>query len=155
MNSFKMLETKQNAKTSGHRNWFQPGHPLHKFYAYSHQPLSSIIQSQLRGETRVAQSDTEAVLIIDCTSQVDLNAQNSKENLDALARAYCSENGFNALLSRKGRNCLSCSIREARALDFRVIIRVGIWAKMELVGNSLINRRLMGFGHYNTNKYLL
>jgi hypothetical protein len=40
-----------------------------------------------------------------------------------LARALCAERGWNALISRKGRGCLSCAIREAGALGWRVVLR--------------------------------
>lgn len=85
-------------------------------------------------------TDTDTVFILDCTGGIldieslmkdvsisgprDSVPQKSNANLDMLARAYCSESGHNAIISRKGRTCLSCSIREARALDFRVVIRV-------------------------------
>lgn len=87
--------------------------------------------------------DAEAVLIIDCTnsgpayhetphvghlmksSPPPKSTRGPNTNLEMLARAYCSENGINALISRKGRTCLSCSIREARALNVRVVIRIG------------------------------
>lgn len=43
---------------------------------------------------------------------------------EILVRAFCAEKGWNALISRRRRGCLSCAIREAGALGVRVIIRV-------------------------------
>ncbi|OBT81562.1 hypothetical protein VE02_09550 [Pseudogymnoascus sp. 03VT05] len=46
-------------------------------------------------------------------------------DLEMLARAWCAEKGYNALVSRKGRNCIACSIREARALSWKIVLRFG------------------------------
>jgi hypothetical protein len=45
-------------------------------------------------------------------------------DLEVLARALCAERGWNALVSRRGRGCLACAIREAGALRWRVVVRV-------------------------------
>ncbi|KAK5663191.1 hypothetical protein OQA88_6608 [Cercophora sp. LCS_1] len=45
-------------------------------------------------------------------------------DMEILARAFCAEKGWNALISRRRRGCLSCAIREAGALGWKVIIRV-------------------------------
>jgi len=45
-------------------------------------------------------------------------------DLEMLARAVCAERGWNALVSRRGRGCLACAVREAGALGWRVILRV-------------------------------
>ncbi|KAL5606356.1 hypothetical protein BROUX41_002773 [Berkeleyomyces rouxiae] len=45
-------------------------------------------------------------------------------DLEVLARAICAQKGWNALISRKRRGCLSCAIREAEALAWKVVIRV-------------------------------
>ncbi|KAK3393098.1 hypothetical protein B0H63DRAFT_530741 [Podospora didyma] len=43
---------------------------------------------------------------------------------EILIRSFCAEKGWNALISRRRRGCLSCAIREAGALGWKVIIRV-------------------------------
>jgi hypothetical protein len=45
-------------------------------------------------------------------------------DMEILARAFCAEKGWNALISRRRRGCWACAIREAGALGWRVIIRV-------------------------------
>jgi hypothetical protein len=45
-------------------------------------------------------------------------------DLEMLARAVCAERGWNALVSRKGRGCLACAVREAGALGWRVVVRI-------------------------------
>ena len=45
-------------------------------------------------------------------------------DLEMLARAVCAERGWNALVSRRGRGCLACAIREAGSLGWRVVVRV-------------------------------
>lgn len=44
-------------------------------------------------------------------------------DLEMLARAICAERGWNALISRRGRGCLACAIREAGSLGWRVVVR--------------------------------
>jgi len=44
-------------------------------------------------------------------------------DLEMLARALCAERGWNALISRRGRGCLSCAVREAGALGWAVVLR--------------------------------
>lgn len=46
-------------------------------------------------------------------------------DLEMLARAVCSERGWDAVISRRGRGCLACAVREAGALGWRVVLRVG------------------------------
>jgi hypothetical protein len=45
-------------------------------------------------------------------------------DLEMLARAVCAERGWNALISRRGRGCLACAVREAGALGWRVVVRI-------------------------------
>lgn len=45
-------------------------------------------------------------------------------DMEILARAFCADKGWNALISRRRRGCLACAIREAGALGWKVIIRV-------------------------------
>ena len=78
-------------------------------------------------------------LIIDCTDSTMNNIpqvptivspleKHTKHNfgsdLEMLARALCAERGWNALVSRRGRGCLACAIREAGAVGWRVVLRV-------------------------------
>ncbi|KAH8811476.1 hypothetical protein F5884DRAFT_854823 [Xylogone sp. PMI_703] len=44
---------------------------------------------------------------------------------EMLARALCADRGWDALISRRGRGCLACAVREAAALKWRVILRFG------------------------------
>lgn len=44
-------------------------------------------------------------------------------DMEIFVRALCSEKGWNALVSRRRRSCLSCAIREANALAWKVIVR--------------------------------
>lgn len=49
------------------------------------------------------------------------------ETREMLARAWCAEKGVNAIISRKGRGCVACAVREAGALGpgWGVVLRVG------------------------------
>ncbi|KAF4345968.1 hypothetical protein FBEOM_110 [Fusarium beomiforme] len=45
-------------------------------------------------------------------------------DMEILVRALCAQKGWNAIISRRKRGCLACAIREAGALQWKVIIRV-------------------------------
>jgi hypothetical protein len=59
----------------------------------------------------------------DKTTVLVLDTRSSKD-LQLLARAWCAEKGFHAIIGRTGRTCISCCVREARALGINVVIRV-------------------------------
>jgi hypothetical protein len=61
-------------------------------------------------------SDEEPVWILDARGSHDK---------EVLARAWCAAAGTSAVVGRVGRTCLACCVREARAVDVGVIIRVG------------------------------
>ncbi|OAL50173.1 hypothetical protein IQ07DRAFT_509914 [Pyrenochaeta sp. DS3sAY3a] len=112
-------------------------HPLHK--SYSHKVVSAasvldpnfalpfathVTKSALRSSSlshdRKTPSDTnqvdkKAVLILDARASTDL---------ELLARAWCAEKGYHAIISRTERTCLACSIREARGVGINIVIRV-------------------------------
>lgn len=45
-------------------------------------------------------------------------------DMEVIVRALCAQNGWNAIISRRKRGCLACAVREAGALQWKVIIRV-------------------------------
>ncbi|KAF7547081.1 hypothetical protein G7046_g9122 [Stylonectria norvegica] len=45
-------------------------------------------------------------------------------DMEILVRALCAQKGWNAIISRRKRGCLACAIREAGALQWKVIVRV-------------------------------
>jgi hypothetical protein len=123
------------------------GHPLHKSFIYKREVLSQILnilpQSSVSLSPPLASLHTtsQEVFVIDCNepnppSLPSINSENSpatshprKRNwgsdLEMLARAWCAEKGYNALISRRGRNCIACSTREARALGWKIVLRFG------------------------------
>ncbi|EPE25525.1 hypothetical protein GLAREA_01437 [Glarea lozoyensis ATCC 20868] len=103
-------------------------------------PNQSLDPSQ--SSTHTTSSGIRKVLVIDCT-ETSLGRYSSSRapspaigamsftqkpslgsDLEMLARALCAERGWNALISRRGRGCISCAVREAGALGWRVIIRL-------------------------------
>lgn len=52
------------------------------------------------------------------------NKKQFGSDAEMLARALCAERGWNALVSRRGRGCLACAVREAGALGWGVVLRV-------------------------------
>ena len=45
-------------------------------------------------------------------------------DLEMLGRALCAERGWDAVVSRRGRGCLACAVREVGSLGWRVVLRV-------------------------------
>jgi len=91
------------------------GHPLHSSYSFTIMPISELLNWHNPGTSNI-ESKKRHVYIIDArggTSQ------------ELLARAWCSNVGQHALISRARKTCLSCSIREANALDITIVIRLG------------------------------
>ncbi|KAL1960468.1 hypothetical protein VTO42DRAFT_7767 [Malbranchea cinnamomea] len=105
-----------------------PGHPLHtSSYPYSYIPLPSLptmaslppspgtdFREQPFPHRRSHRPKHTFIL----------DARGSKDK-ECFARAWCAAVGTSAVVSRTGRTCLACSIREARAADVSVVIRVG------------------------------
>jgi hypothetical protein len=86
--------------------------------------------------THTTSSSNPKVLVIDCTDSTTTNfpprpisspqighKHHFGSDLEMLARALCAERGWNALISRRGRGCVACSVREASALGWRVVLR--------------------------------
>jgi hypothetical protein len=124
------------------------GHPLHKSYNYTRHHFSAILlfnPSTSSGSDPLASLHTSSteIFVIDCTevtppaltsthqSQHVLSTiyvsrkRRFGSDLEVMARAWCAEKGLNALISRRGRNCIACSIREARALGWKIVLRFG------------------------------
>jgi len=128
------------------------GHPLHKAFTYIFLPLLTILATPSttplsillslhhsssptdpQSSLHTTSSSIPKVLIIDCTTPIATNSeqpsalQTNKHDFgndtEVLARAMCAERGWNALISRRGRGCLACAVREAGALKWGVILR--------------------------------
>ncbi|KAJ5365557.1 hypothetical protein N7517_008443 [Penicillium concentricum] len=99
-----------------------PGHPLHNSYRYKYVSLESLsntpvpqLPSSPRGET----SQAPEIIVIDARGTRDR---------ETFARAWCAAVGCHAIISRSGGTrvtcCVACSIRQARAIDAVVVVRV-------------------------------
>ncbi|KAI6885458.1 hypothetical protein KC360_g3634 [Hortaea werneckii] len=122
-----------------------PAHPLHMDFRYTvipaaslltaspSQPLLSSVVAKANGHRpramtspsrkpdqrdsaagRSAQTEDE-VVVLDCRGT---------EDLDLLARTWCAKVGEDAVVGKTGLTCLSCCIREAKALGIGVVIRI-------------------------------
>ncbi|KAH4339137.1 hypothetical protein HBH98_209300 [Parastagonospora nodorum] len=109
-------------------------HPLHTSYKYKTVSVTEVLDpsfdipfdmhSHTRSPTPTGldkKNDTDATH--DKTTVLVLDARGSSD-LQLLARSWCAEKGFHAIVGRVGRTCLACCIREARALGIHVVIRV-------------------------------
>ncbi|KAJ5557273.1 hypothetical protein N7494_001188 [Penicillium frequentans] len=90
-----------------------PGHPLHRSYTYKNVSLESLPQQP----APAANTDgSHEVIVID--------ARGSR-NKETFVRAWCASVGSHALIGRVGRTCIACCVREARAINVQVVVRVG------------------------------
>ncbi|EUC39000.1 hypothetical protein COCCADRAFT_32043 [Bipolaris zeicola 26-R-13] len=112
-------------------------HLLHKLYSYKIIPVTDILDPDFllpfelhtsKSSERIlalSQSDySEADTIREIKKAVLVLDARTSWDLEVLARAWCAERGLHALVSRVGRTCLACSIREARGLGIHIVIRV-------------------------------
>lgn len=93
-----------------------PGHPLHRSFPYRHVSLASLPQQRAPEPGSRTQDRSPEILVID--------ARGSKAR-ETFARAWSASIGQHAVVGRSGRTCVACSVREARALEVAVVIRVG------------------------------
>jgi hypothetical protein len=112
-------------------------HPLHISYKYSIVPVTDVLDpdfnilfdehahnSTTRPSSPVGTTEHQGEEVVnDKTTILVLDARASSD-LQLLARAWCAEKGFHAIIGRVGRTCLACCIREARGLGINVVIRV-------------------------------
>jgi hypothetical protein len=113
-----------------------PGHPLHHSYKYQYVLLTSLHPDTPAPKTTTTMSDKEQP---PCDSPpasgpaeepvwiLDARGSHDKE---VLARAWCAAAGTSAIVGRVGRTCLACCVREARAIDVGVVIRVGSYGHL-------------------------
>jgi hypothetical protein len=93
-------------------------HPLHRSYPYKCVPLDSLPNTSAPQPTS---QDSEAplgpeILVIDARGDRDK---------ETFVRAWCASVGCHAIIGRVGRTCLACCIRQARAVEVRVVVRIG------------------------------
>ena len=111
-----------------------PAHPLHKSYKYKVQSLASFLSTE-EDEGVEEQSNTSQSSAVDTRARHDkiliVDARGPWQN-EVLARAVCAKVGRHAIISRaagpdgkRAAGCLSCPVREARALGVDVVLRVG------------------------------
>jgi hypothetical protein len=112
-------------------------HPLHNSYKYKIAPVEDILHPNfvvpfdMHAHTPRALSPSSSGLDMrpgekssyDKKTVLVLDARGSPD-MQLLARAWCAEKGYHAVIGRVGRTCLACCIREARGLGVNVVIRV-------------------------------
>ena len=94
------------------------GHPLHRSYPYKCVPLGSLPTTSAPPQPK--SQDSEAPLAPEILV-IDARGDRDKETF---VRAWCAFVGCHAIIGRTGRACLGCCIRQARAVDVRVVVRV-------------------------------
>lgn len=90
-----------------------PGHLLHRSYSYKNVSLESLPQQPAPSANP---DGPHEVIVID--------ARGSR-NKETFVRAWCASVGSHALIGRVGRTCIACCVREARAIEVQVVVRVG------------------------------
>ncbi|KAF3399790.1 hypothetical protein F1880_008003 [Penicillium rolfsii] len=107
-------EQEQDNSTTSDWGQFKrlPGHPLHQSFPFRHVSLVTLPELPI---PTPAIDEKPEVLVID--------ARGSRVK-ETFARAWCASVGCHSLIGRVGRTCVSCCVREARALDVPVVVRV-------------------------------
>jgi hypothetical protein len=96
-----------------------PAHPLHKSFKFTVQAIEEIVGLGPEDELTLPNPlDREGspVWVID--------ARGGWQR-ETIVRGWCANVGRHAIVSRVGRSCVGCAVREARALEIAVVIRVG------------------------------
>lgn len=93
-----------------------PGHPLHRSFSYRHVTLTSLSDQPAPLAVSRSPGPAPEILVIDARGC---------RGRETFARAWSASVGCHALIGRSGRTCVACCVREARALDVAVVIRVG------------------------------
>ena len=100
-----------------------PAHPLHKSFRYVTKSLQDLLTLD----------ETEATLLPNPTRKDKdgkavevwiIDARGGWE-LEVIARAWCAMVGRDAMVARVGVICIGCAIRECRAVEVGVCVRVG------------------------------
>ncbi|KAJ5110243.1 hypothetical protein N7532_002888 [Penicillium argentinense] len=92
------------------------GHPLHRSFPYERVGLETLSQHTGPPTPGRAGDPDPAVLVIDARGD---------RVRETFVRAWCAAVGRHALIGRAGRTCIACCVREARAVDVQVVVRVG------------------------------
>ncbi|PWY83550.1 hypothetical protein BO70DRAFT_290472 [Aspergillus heteromorphus CBS 117.55] len=118
-NSASATDSGRSSSTSSyvsHRHHRLPGHPLHRSYGYQWVPLETLADSRAPADGNNGGLPKGDILVLDARSSHDK---------ETFARAWCASVGHHAIVGKVGRTCLACCIREARALQVKVVIRIG------------------------------
>jgi hypothetical protein len=112
-------------------------HPLHISYKYRIVPVVEVLNPDFnipfdvhahklttRSPSPAGSSKNQEEEIVNDKTTVLVLDTRASADLQLLARAWCAEKGFNAIIGRTSRTCLACCIREARGLGINVVIRV-------------------------------
>lgn len=114
-------------------------HPLHVSYSHTIASVVSVLQPDFvlpftvtanrlptcSSSTLLRDGHEEGAGHDDQRTVLVLDARDC-ENAELLARAWCAEKGFHAVIGRVERTCLACCIREARGLGINIVIRVSM-----------------------------
>ncbi|KAJ5447473.1 hypothetical protein N7445_002294 [Penicillium cf. griseofulvum] len=115
-------EKDETQQTTRHMSKYTrlPGHPLHISYRYKYVSLDSLSNTPAPQPTsQSVDAQAPEIIVIDARGNRDR---------ETFARAWCAAVGCHAIISRSGGTrvtcCVACSIRQARAIDAMVVVRV-------------------------------
>ncbi|KAH7398826.1 hypothetical protein DE146DRAFT_677947 [Phaeosphaeria sp. MPI-PUGE-AT-0046c] len=131
------MDNEDGSDTTITRRKPMQAHPLHKHYKYKIVPVAEVLHSDfvvpfdIHAHRPVTRTPTPTGFdehqdddpLQDKTTILILDARGPSDH-QLLARAWCAEKGYHAIIGRTGRTCLSCCVREARALGIHIVIRV-------------------------------
>ncbi|CAG8389366.1 unnamed protein product [Penicillium salamii] len=90
------------------------GHPLHQSYPYQYVALETLSTTSAPPTSQATETFPE-IMVIDARGDRDR---------ETFARAWCASVGCHAIIGRSGRTCVACCIRQARAVEVRVVVRI-------------------------------
>jgi hypothetical protein len=112
-------------------------HPLHISYKYKIVPVTEVLvpdfnvpfdehthKPTTRSPSPAGASEHQSEETVNDKITILVLDARASSDLQLLARGWCAEKGFHAVIGRAGRTCLACCIREARGLGINVVIRV-------------------------------
>ncbi|KAH7090511.1 hypothetical protein FB567DRAFT_520029 [Paraphoma chrysanthemicola] len=132
-----VLDTEGDSDTTNVKRHLMAVHPLHISYTYKLVPVDAILDPNfvvpfdMHAHTPRALSPTSSAIetgaedkpSYDKKTVLILDARGASD-MQHLARAWCAEKGYHAIIGRVGRTCLACCVREARGVGVNVVIRV-------------------------------
>lgn len=99
---------------------YLPAHPLHCSFKYTIKSVADLLAVPEDADDSLFPNPhdhrSSPIWLID--------ARSGQWEEEVLVRAWCARHGLHALISRVGKGCIGCAVREARACEVGIVVRV-------------------------------